>query len=160
MVATYFDGKYIAFFDDTTNGFYLDFESEELRLINITLPNGLRFDNLYNDGQDLYILGNDDYLYKWDDNTASPLTYTWKSKVFQDLPAVNYSVGRVINDASGTLTFKLYVDGVLLHTESTITTDELFRLPATNRNREFELEVTGTSQVDLIQIATAVEEVM
>jgi len=159
IYAAYFDGKYIAFFKNTNTGFYLDFEAQNLRLVDIEFPVDFRFKNFHNDGQDLYLLSTDNYLYQWGDDPDTPLTYTWKSKIFQFLSATNFSIARIINDGTNDLTFNLYVDGssTAFHYEN-VSGDDLFRLPAGTRAKEFEIEVTGTSHVDLIEIANTIEE--
>ena len=161
IYATYFDGKYIAFFKNTNQGFYLDFEAQNLRLVDLEFDVGVLFKNFHNSGEDLYILSNDNYLYQWNDNSTTKLTYTWKSKVFQQYPAKNFSVCRIIHDGDSAPTFNMYVDGssTSFHTESP-SADEPFRLPAGNRYREVEIEVTGTDSIDEIVVADSIEEIM
>lgn len=158
MYSTYFDGKYIAFFKDTNIGFYFDFEAPTLRMVDIEFNQSYKFKNMHNDGEDLYLLSTDNYLYKWNDDSDNPLTYTWRSKVFQFLSATNFSVARILNDASGDLQFRMYLDGSIspVHIE-TVGEDEIFRLPGTSRNKEFVVEVIGTSLVELLQVATDIE---
>ena len=45
------------------------------------------------------------------------------------------------------ITFKLYADGTLQHTQ-TVTSDELFRLPSGYKAKEFEVELTGSTSIN------------
>lgn len=103
---------------------------------------------------ELYIK-NGTALKKW--NLGSPLTYTWKSKVFRiqngDIPAC-----AKVYANSYPLTFKLYAEGVLVKTKS-VTSRKSFRLPTSSRYDYYEIELTGTAPVVSVQLAESMSEI-
>lgn len=89
-------------------------------------------------------------------NAGSALTYTWRSKMIRAPFAMNFSKAQVVA-TSYPVTFKLYGDGVLRHTKS-VTDGNLFHLPAGYRALDYEIELSGTSRVTQVSIATSSEE--
>lgn len=155
LFGVFHDGKYYGFFKNSSIGFIYDFDNPDY-IIDISHPI-LTFINGYSTGTNLYVLaldGNIESVYDWATANTN-LTYTWKSKKFQKLEYINLSVGRVIGD--GTCTFKLYVDGNLKQTKG-ITMDKLFRLPSGFRGKTYEVEITGTGIIDIIQLGTSVKQ--
>ena len=157
MHAVYYDDRYYAFFINSTDGFYIDLV-EPLRIIDITLPSDILFKNAFTDGEDLYILGQDSVIYDWCGCDSTWLTYTWRSKKFQWPTWINMSAAQIINDGTNDLTFKLYVDDVLQHTETISNASQIFRLPSGFRGQVFEIELTGTSNVDVVTVASSINQ--
>ena len=60
-------------------------------------------------------------------------------------------------DIDADITFKLYGDGTLLHTE-TVSSDEPFRLPADVLYKKLEYELIGYVPIQEVAISTSVEE--
>lgn len=92
-------------------------------------------------------------------NTGAAATYTYKTRK-EELPHPTcFGWGRVICQSySGvTSTFKLYVDGVLGHTQ-TVTSSDPFRLPAGLVGRFMEVELSGTATVVSCGLAHSASE--
>jgi hypothetical protein len=92
----------------------------------------------------------------WDDNAASPLSYTWKSKIFVPVRPMNPTCARV-DAVSYPVTFKLWGDGTLIITQ-TVASKDAFRLPKGYKAREFEVEIDGTTEVKAVYVAESIED--
>ena len=159
LISVYYNDTYFGFFFNTGTGITIDLRTSEQTVIDISLPSQTIL-NYHIDGETLYILAVDATtyaysVYEWAASSTS-LTLVWRSRLFQGLVPMSYAVGRVVEstDNSGSVTFKLYVDGVLKHTES-ISDDDVFRLPAGYRGDEFSIELEGTSSVDITGAGTS-----
>lgn len=150
-----YNGRYMGFYNtgSVTGGFILDPKS----------PTGaLTFTDQYatagyNDPirDTLYLqIGAD--IKRWDGNPASALTYDWKSRI-EVLPFAVIMSWAKVQAASYPVTFKLYVDGSLVQTQ-TVASQEPFRIAQTERGREFEVELTGTSRVKKVCLAQSMAE--
>lgn len=156
LISVFFNGIYYGFFFNAGTGLMIDISSQEPTAVDTSLS-GQVFLNYHIDGETLYILARDESeytynVYEWAGST-SKLTLTWKSKTFQAMIPTNYAIGRVIK-GSGSITFKLYVDGVLKHSES-VSDDDIFRLPGGFYGDEFAFELTGDADVDMAGMATS-----
>lgn len=88
--------------------------------------------------------------------TTTKLTYTWRSAVFEMPTVVNKACAQVI--AKGyPLTFKLYADGALKHTQTVANADP-FWLPSGYRAREYEVELSGSQEIIAVHVADSVQE--
>lgn len=151
MLGCQFNRRYILFYDNgTTQGSLIfDFSGQGARFV----QSSLYATAAYNDplkGALYLCVGNN--IQKWD--SGSNLTALWRSKVYRGSPR-NFSCARVI--ATGTVTCRVYADGVLRHTQ-TVTSQEPFRLPAGFLAREWEIEVEGTANISRVMMATDVLE--
>lgn len=144
----YHDGKYVAIY--TGGGFILNsLEDASLTQFDEAVTAGYTdraTDSLY------FAIGG--AIKKF--NAGANKTYTWRSKKFLFSGRPGPACGKVDADTYP-VTFKLYADGALLHTQ--IVLDERpFRLPSGYRPREIELELTGTAVVRLLAVADRPEE--
>lgn len=151
MVCFNWEGLYIAFY---AAGAALLFdpqspESGVLNVTGITATGGVRdlLDDL------LYLISGTNIV---SFDTGSNLTYTWKSKQFIGAPR-SFAAARVRADSYTSLTFKLYANGVLKHTE-VVTSAAPFRLPSGFLAETFEVQLEGTSQIYEVEFATSMEE--
>lgn len=87
---------------------------------------------------------------------GSPLTYTWKSKVFRASIPMNFGFGQVIAD-SYPVTMKVYTDGALKLTK-TVTNSNLFRLNSGFRATDWEIELNGSTRITQAMISTSTAE--
>jgi hypothetical protein len=72
---------------------------------------------------------------------------------------VNPGVAKVQADSYGSgITFKLYADGALKHTE-TATSDSLFRLPSGYKANEFEIELSGSDPINEVCVYESAAEI-
>jgi hypothetical protein len=85
----------------------------------------------------------DGVVKKFADEDAAYLSATWKSPITRTPNAINFGAAQVIAD-NYPLTWKLYADGVLKHTQ-TVTDGNPFRLPGGYRGMDWEQEFTVTN---------------
>lgn len=154
IVATHLDGRYWAFYDNgTTQGaLVLDMTGDGAQLWTTdqyatATYNDIKTDSLY--------LAQGSNVKKWDAGNSN-LTYTWKSKIFVAPKPQNVGAGQVFS-SSYPVTFKLYADGVLKHTQ-TVANDRPFKLPSGYKAKEFEVEISGTAAVNSIFLASTVKQ--
>lgn len=144
------DGRYYGF--HSTGGFIFDPADKSGAF---TLHNILA-DAAYVDPQvDALFYVKTDTVYKL--HYGSDLAYTWKSKQHQLPKSGNFGCAQVIASNYTSLTFKLYVDGVLKHTQ-TVTSANAFRLPSGFVGRFVEFELSGTSPVLMCHLAGTPQE--
>jgi len=144
------DNKYVAFYDNgvTQGSFVFDLTSREFTLSQVTATAGhqsLRNDKLY-----LHLSG---AIRPWSEGANIP--YIWRSKIFTMPRPLGMSCAQVEAETYP-LTAKIYADGVLLHTQ-VVQNRFPFRLPVATA-RDWELEVTGTSEVFAAALAQSMEE--
>lgn len=138
------NGKYVAF--NSSGGFIFDPRGEKNALIDLNFTATTGFYARDEDALYLLISGQ---LYKFDSGTD--LTYTWKSKQFYSPRAFCPQAARV--DASSyPVTFKMYADGVLKHTQE-VQNSFSFALPSGYTANQFEVEVSGTSVINYVAVA-------
>ena len=153
ITAGSYDGRYFGFYDDGTvqQGFILD-PNDPLGTFTYTDQYATAcFTDPLRDAMYLVQSGK---INRWD-NGGSNLSYTWKSKVFVPTRPINPTCAQV-EAASFPVTFKLYADGTLVKTQ-TVTSNDPFRLPTGYKGREFEVEITGTSEVKAVYVAESIE---
>jgi len=141
------DSNYLAFYDTgaVTGGMIFAFgDKPTFTLTDVYATAGFR-----DKGRDALYLVVSNVLKKWDAGTA--LTYTWTSGVFRLPYETNMGCARV--DAAGyPVTFKLYADGALKHTEA-VASNQPFRLPADYRSMRYYYQLSGTSKVRSVEVA-------
>lgn len=105
----------------------------------------------------LYLIDSSKNLVKFDANSASPMTHSWKSKVVvMDRPA-SMTAARVLADSYASLTLTVYADGATHHTQA-ITSAAPVRMPRSGRKRNWQVKISGTDAVREIAIAETVTE--
>ena len=142
-------------------GFYTVGGSRKGFVMDPANPSGVYFldfgvDAVYGDDlQDaLYVLDGVS-VKKWD--ASSALTVTFKSKLHRlPKPACAFAVAEVTSDAYP-VTFKLYADGVLRHTQ-TVASAAPFRLPGGYHAQTAQMEVSGTAAVQGVAVAHSMAE--
>lgn len=149
----FYERRYFGFYtvDGARKAFMFDFQN----------PHGVYFmdfgaDAVYLDElQDaLYVLDGVN-VQKWD--AGSPKTVTFKSKVFKlPNPMSAFGCAEVLADAYP-VTFKLYADGVLKHTQ-TVADANPFRLPAGYRAQSVQVELSGVNPVQGCVVAHSMSE--
>lgn len=132
------------------------------------------------DNKIYYVTEVNEDIYEWDNLAQPPLTQQWKSKTFRTKDPLNMGAARVIADYSGgvvnplttpwnnmtsnwesttgvygpssPLTFKLYVDKVLVFTRG-VENNRMFRLPNGYRSDTYEFEVETSLRLREVQMA-------
>ena len=146
------DNRYIAFFDTGLRQAGLVFSfgaTPSLTETDVYATAGYRDsqrDALY------LVVGN--VLKKWDNGSA--LTADWTSGVARFQSEVNLSCARV-DAASYPVTFKLFADGTLKHTQ-TVADDLAFRLPSGYRSSRYHFQITTTVKVRSFEFASSMLE--
>ena len=109
------------------------------------------------DTDTLYLIDENKVLWKFDDNNASPRTYTWKSKrISLDAPHC-LTAARVLADSYTNITINIYADNTLYHTQA-VTNKSPFRLPRNGRYRVWQVEVIGVDAIREVAISETVTE--
>jgi len=153
MIGAAYEGAYLCFYNDGSGykGFVIDPIS----------PQGVYFLDFGITGA--YVDSITDHLYvlsgtsvqKW--HAGSALTASFKSKVFRMTePTIAFSCAEVVAD-SYPVTFKLYADGALKHTQTVASADP-FRLPSGYRAREFQTEISTQYPVQMVNVAHSMRE--
>lgn len=93
----------------------------------------------------------------WNVDAANPMAITWKSGIkVMNGPMPPPGVAQV-RAAGYPLTFKLYADGVLKHTQ-TVTANTPFRLPGGFYAEEYQVEVSSVYEIFSITVTTTMQE--
>jgi hypothetical protein len=91
---------------------------------------------------------------RWD--SAGTRSYTWRSKIFTMPKPINPGYAQVIS-TSYPVTFKLYGDGVLRHTQA-VASREPFSLPSGDKWMDFEVQIEGSATVRGAAVAETMKE--
>lgn len=148
------DGRYFGFYNNGTKqgGFIFDPAQGNGAFTFIDTYATAGYSDLLQDALYLKVGSN---IVKWNADSAD-MTYTWKSAVFELTTPVNPGCAQVVAKAYP-VTFNLYVDYQLKFTK-TVTSNNPFWLPSGYRTQYLEFEVTGTSEVLSIQVASSPQE--
>lgn len=153
IVASVYEGAYLGFYTvaGVTQGFLID-PLNPAGLYFMELPaKALFFDEL----QDALYLLDGVNIKKWD--SGSLQTASCKSKQYRSPKPVNFACAEVTAD-SYPLTFKLYADGVLKHTQS-VAGAAPFRLPAGYLASIWQMELASTGAVQGVAMAESMQEI-
>lgn len=153
ITACQYEGRYYAFFS-AGNGLIVDPNASAPIISSHNLTVTAAFNDLQRDG--LYLAG-DGNISRWDDHASTYLTYTWKSKKFEAPKQLNFAWAQVLVTDSLPVTFKVYADGTLKHTQ-TITSSTPFRLPSGFKSKFWEVELVGTGAVRGVLLAEFIKE--
>lgn len=153
----HYEGRYIFFWQNgaQSGGYVFDGRGEypQISTLNYYAKAG------YNDPTDdaLYLVietAGVSTVRRFDAGTASP--YTWQSKEVRLEKPINPSCA-IVDAEAYPVTFNLYADGVLKHTQS-VTSGSMFRLPSGYLSKEFQFRLTGSNDVNQVLIAESPEE--
>jgi hypothetical protein len=136
------DGNLLVYFTDGTAPFLIRFDEENPSLTALTTPVTCHAINPYADA--LYVVSNG--TLREFKGSSSRLAYTWHSKDFITPTPTNFAFMQMVG--SGTVTVKVYADGVLKHTKTTgLATHEriVFPLPSGFLARRWSIEVAGAA---------------
>lgn len=146
------DGRYFMWYDTGTKQGLVIFDFAEAAFLVVSDQYcTAAYNNALTDS--LYIAQGSD-IKKWDAGAA--MTYTWRSKDYRASSFANYGYAKVEAD-SYPVTFKLYTDGDLVHTE-TVENRMPFRLPD-SPCQIASIEITGSSIVTMVAVAETGEEI-
>jgi hypothetical protein len=156
FMAVAHDTKYFCFYDtgSVQGGFIYDPKLEHIVFIDLYAVAAFSdplTDKLYLAIDD----GSYSQIVQWDAD-VDPLTVTWKSGTITENYPLNFSAAQVYA-ASYPVTFKLYADGALKHTE-TVANASPFRLPSGYMGLEHEVELSGTKEIKSVYLARNMKE--
>lgn len=89
---------------------------------------------------------------------ATKRSYSWKSKVFYTNRPISPGVAKVSADSYSSLTFKLFADGSLKHTQ-TVANSNIFRLPGGYKAKSFEIQLEGTDTINEVCVYESPQEI-
>ena len=155
-----YEGKYVGFTWDGSNnsskkGFLFDPRGGKNAFVDLDFYATAGYNDREND--ELYLVI--DGLLKKFTRGASKRSYTWKSKQFYTNRPISPGVAKVDADSYNSLTFKLYADGSLKHTES-VANSNPFRLPGGYRAKEFEIQLEGTDTINEVCVYESPQEIV
>lgn len=152
IIGRMYEGLYFGSYDDGNGrkGFFINPNDPQGIYFMNTGYSAMYFDELKDQ---LYVLSNSN-VQKWDAGVA--MTYRVVSKTFKQPYPINYAAAEVIASAYP-VTFRLYADGVLKHTQ-TVTSRDPFRLPSGFRAFDYQIELEGTNAIQGVAVATSMEE--
>ncbi len=157
------DGKYFGFYDatsigGTTGGFMFDPRQGGNGWTSLDFFATAAYSNPYTDELHLVIAGE---RFIWN-KAATDRPYRYRSQVFPRSRPVARSCFRLRAKSFGTggMTFRYWVDGVLVHTQTGIASEVPFRLPAVQArfNEQWELQGAAHMRRDAVTIADDMEE--
>jgi len=154
-----YEGKYIGFTWDGSNsntkkGFIFDPRGGKNAFVNLDFYAHAGFNDRENDELYLVIGGT---LKKFA-RSSSKRTYLWKSKEFYTNRPISPGVAKVSADSYNSLTFKLYADGSLKHTQN-VANNNIFRLPGGYQAKAFHITLEGTDPVNEVCIYESPQEI-
>ena len=154
-----YEGKYLGFTWDGSNsstkkGFIFDPRGQKNAFVNLDFYATAGFNDRENDELYLVIGGT---LKKFA-RSSNARTYTWKSKEFYSNLPISPGVAKVSAESYNSLTFKLYADGSLKHTQ-TVTSNNLFRLPGGYKAKAFHIILEGTDPINEVCVYESPREI-
>ena len=156
ITAFQYEGQYIAFYTNGTEskGFIFDPRGGSDAYVKLDFHATAGYNDLEDDLLYLVVGGS---VVKFASGSAA-LQYQWKSKKFYNENPVNMGVAKVDREGSGSVTFKLWADGILKHTQ-VVADSSLFRLPSGYKASEFEFEVVSQVPINAICVYETAGEV-
>ena len=153
IIGCMYEGLYFGSYDAGAGrkGFFIDTNSPQGIYFMDTGYSGMYFDELRDQ---LYVLDGVN-VRKWDAGSTF-MTYIAKSKVYKQGFPLNYGAAEVVASAYP-VTFRLYADGVLKHTE-TVQSRSPFWLPSGYRAFDYQVEVEGTNAIQGVAVASSKKE--
>jgi hypothetical protein len=153
IIGCRYEGYYFGFYNDgSKKGFIVDPRD----------PQGITFlstgyDAAFRDSvtDAMYVVAGGS-VQKWDAG-ATPMTATFKSKVFRQARPTLFTCAQVIADTFNNVTVKVYADGVLKKTK-TVTDGKPFRLPQGYRATEWQVEVSTQSPITAVILGESMQD--
>lgn len=155
IVGQMYEGRYLGSYvvGGVRNGFIIDPAGGGIYFL------GVGYEAMYFDEQldQLFVLDGAT-VKRWDAGAA--LAFTWKSKVFYKQYPTAMACAKVLTEATtgAPVTFKLWADGLLVHTQ-TVTSSQPFRLPP-GKSTNWQFEVTGTAAVQAVVMGGSMAELV
>ncbi len=154
-----YEGKYIGFTWDgsdtsTKKGFLFDPRGQKNAFIDLDFYAHAGFNDRENDELYLVIGG----VLKKFARSTSTRSYSWKSREFYSNKPISPGVAKISAESYSDLTFKLYADGSLKHTQ-VVTNNNIFRLPGGYQAKSFYIIIEGTDAVNEVCVYESPREI-
>jgi hypothetical protein len=149
-----YEGRYFGFYDTGSAQGGFMFDPADPGFVNFDFYATAGCNDLIKDALYLQVGGS---ICQWDTGLP-PLTYTWRSRYVVSITEMCPAAAQV-DALAYPVTFRLYADGALKHTQ-TVTDNRPFRLPSGYLAKAFEVELSGTSEVRRVAIATSMPELI
>lgn len=152
IIGKMYEGLYFGSYDDGTGrkGFFIDPSNPTGLYFMDVGYSAMYFDELRDQ---LYVLDGTS-VKKWD--TGTPMTVRFRSKMFRTPRPINFGAAEV-TASEYPLTFRLYGDGVLRHTQ-TVTQQSPFRLPSGFLAQQWQIELEGGVAIQGAAVASSISE--
>lgn len=114
-----------------------------------------------------WVIGDNNRLYEYESPDVSPLRYSWRSKQYVYPKPVNFGFYQAFYDDGGSVSYNLYAvlrgrDGSstrqLVHSNIAMFSGFIGRLPSGYKSDVWEIELSGTAEVQGFFMATSAEE--
>lgn len=158
IIGFYWEGHYIGFYNDgsESKGFIFDPRGGKNSYVKLDFHATAGFNDLEEDELYLVVGGS---VVKFAAHASNKLSYTWRSKSFYVPRPINPGVAKLNCESySPNPTLKLFADGSLKHTQ-TVTNGDTFRLPSGYKANEFEIEISGSVDVNEVCVYESAEEI-
>jgi hypothetical protein len=166
--AARWDDRYVAFYtktDGSKGGFVFDPKNAASSYTTLTTTANAAFTDP--ESADLFLVDSANNIVKFDANAAEDLQFLWLSKRFHLPRPLNFGAAQVIADAYP-VGFTLYSieksvadsiadQRVVRHTRS-VQNNRPFRLPPGFTSDEYQVEITGNSVIESVNIAETLRE--
>lgn len=152
-------GKYLFFYDagNENKGAYM-FDPRQVDLGIVKLDFWYKAATRLQNSDLLYFLNDNNEIYKFNDVADVKKPYLWLSKKFDvEGDGARFLAAKVIADDYQDLTFKVYSDGNLFYTKK-VTNRKPFRMPNHSNRYQWQIEISGTSKTQMIEIAESMLE--
>ena len=154
ITTAFYDDQIVCFQENEESGFIIDLDGKSVG----------PFDTLY-DFSGYHIISEDDtlhfvgesggtyYIRSWDDGGVGDLSFTYSTGLVTTGFDTNFPFGRIYGAQNAELpcTFNLYGDGALLYSVS-IEDENMFRLPADTRAKDWYVEVVSKAVIESIEL--------
>ena len=148
-------GKYLAFFDG--GALLFDPRESEIGFTDIDIDAVAAFHEPREPY--LYLLDGDNNVRRWDDPSATKQPWRWQSKMFGLPRPANIAAAKVTAKIlpGENINFRLIANGVVIH-EAAVLNDEPFWLPEGYLAREVMVDLDGTGDLQMVELAESMEE--
>jgi len=151
-------GKYLFFYNNGVKKGAFLFDPQQIDFGLVELDIWFKSATRHHQTEELFFLGEDNQVYKFDDVSTNKRPFTWKSKMFDvGGDGARLLACSVIADDYSQLNFKVYANGVL-HYSKDVTGRRPFRLPNCSNRHDWQFEITSTAAVREITLAESMLE--
>ena len=151
-------GKYLFFYDNGTEKGAFLFDPLQVDFGIVRLDMWYKAATRHHQTEQLFFLGDANKVYYFNDVSLEKRPFTWRSKLFDvGGRGARMLCAQVIANTYENITIRIYADGKLIR-EHQVLDRRPFRLPNHSPRFDWQIEVTGTSEVSDIYLAESMLE--